>query len=98
MASGIGFILDANNTMLNNRSLLNRGGSFNIKSANKFIQPSGRKYTFKTLTALGSKNIRTQIQQEQLEERKRTLLLITASTAVSLLLFWGGFEFLNFIF
>ena len=98
MASGLGFILDANNRMMNNRALLNRGGSFNIQSANKFIQPSGRKYTFKKLSALGSTKIRTQIQQEQLEERKRILLLITLSTAASLLLFWGGYEFLNFIF
>ncbi len=98
MASGLGFILDANNRMVNNRALLNRAGSFNIRSANKFIQPSGRKYTFKKLSVLGSQKIRTEIQKERLEERKRTLLLITASTAASLLIFWGVFEFMNYIF
>lgn len=98
MASGIGFILDANNRMANNRALINREGSFNIRSVNKFIKPSGRKYTFKKLSALGSKKLRTQIQQEKIQERKRTLVLIMASTVISLLGFWGIFELMNYIF
>ncbi|MGW8121039.1 hypothetical protein ACV07N_00155 [Roseivirga echinicomitans] len=98
MASGIGFILDANNKMGNNRALLNRGGSFNIQAMNKFIQPSGRKYTFKKLSELSSKKLRTQIEQEKLQERKRTVALIMVSTAISVLAFWGAFEFMNFIF
>ena len=97
MSGGAGFILDANNRTKNNRALLGRREAFQIKEANKFIQPSGRKYTFKQLTAAGLKRLKAKMKVEQVFEKKREVLRVSLTLVVTFIILLGISSLLNYI-
>lgn len=97
MSGGAGFIMDANNRLRNNFDLLARRDAFRIKEANKFINPSGKKYTFKTLNSAGLKKLKAQLQSDRSAEQKAMIARIGLTIIVSSVVLGSIASLLNYI-
>jgi hypothetical protein len=97
MSAGASFIMDANNRSRNNFALLARRNAFQIKEANKFITPSGRKYTYKKITDAGLKKLRGQLKIENSTEQKRVVMRVGITMVVSFIVLSGITSLLNYI-